>query len=69
MVHFSKESEHKLDEDYMHDNEHHRLPGVGRLSDLFHRSHDEDHEEAKDKKSMFSWLWVDHNPYKGFLET
>eukprot|EP00189_Rhodosorus_marinus_P013551 CAMPEP_0184747428 /NCGR_PEP_ID=MMETSP0315-20130426/10765_1 /TAXON_ID=101924 /ORGANISM="Rhodosorus marinus, Strain UTEX LB 2760" /LENGTH=51 /DNA_ID=CAMNT_0027220523 /DNA_START=62 /DNA_END=213 /DNA_ORIENTATION=+ len=51
MVYFGKESEHKLDEGYIHDNEHHRLLGVRCVSDLFHGSHDEDHEEAKDKKS------------------
>ncbi|KAJ8905606.1 hypothetical protein NDN08_002112 [Rhodosorus marinus] len=67
MVHFRKDSEHKVDEDYMHDNEHHRFHGLETLSGVFHRPHDEEHEKIKGEKAMFSWLWVEHNPYKGFL--
>lgn len=67
MVHFRKDSEHNLDEDYMHDDEHHRLHGLQRLSGVLHRAHDAEHEEVHDNKSKFSWLWVEHNPYKGFV--
>ncbi|KAJ8905607.1 hypothetical protein NDN08_002113 [Rhodosorus marinus] len=67
MVHFRKISEQTLDDEYMHDKEHHGFHGLQRLSDVFHKYHNEDHDQVTDKKSTFSWLWVKHNPYSGLV--